>query len=71
MKVFGVVLLSYFFVTSGIAYDIINEPPAVGGEPDPVTGRFQLPVAYSTLWRMIPFLCVQAMCGQSLSCHID
>ncbi|GLI58558.1 hypothetical protein VaNZ11_000305 [Volvox africanus] len=32
------VLVSYFFVTAGIAYDIINEPPAVGGQTDPVTG---------------------------------
>lgn len=32
------VLLSYFFVTAGIAYDIINEPPAIGARQDPVTG---------------------------------
>jgi len=33
------VLLSYFFVTAGIAYDIINEPPAIGARQDPVTGE--------------------------------
>ena len=33
------VLISYFIVTAGIAYDIINEPPAIGGHPDPVTGE--------------------------------
>lgn len=33
------VLLSYFFVTAGIAYDIINEPPAIGARQDPVTGK--------------------------------
>jgi hypothetical protein len=32
------VILSYFLVTAGIAYDIINEPPAIGGEMDEVTG---------------------------------
>jgi hypothetical protein len=32
------VLVSYFFVTAGIAYDIINEPPAIGARQDPVTG---------------------------------
>lgn len=32
------VLVSYFFVTAGVAYDIINEPPAIGARQDPVTG---------------------------------
>jgi hypothetical protein len=32
------VLVSYFFVTAGIAYDIINEPPAIGARQDPETG---------------------------------
>ena len=31
-------ILGYFVVTAGIAYDIINEPPAIGGHPDPRTG---------------------------------
>lgn len=39
MLVFTGVMLSYFIVTAGIAYDIINEPPAVGGVQDPVTGQ--------------------------------
>jgi hypothetical protein len=30
--------LTPFLCAPGIAYDIINEPPAVGGERDPVTG---------------------------------
>lgn len=34
-----VVLISYFLVTAGVAYDIINEPPALGAESDPVTGQ--------------------------------
>ncbi|GIL46713.1 hypothetical protein Vafri_3629 [Volvox africanus] len=38
MLICTLVLVSYFFVTAGIAYDIINEPPAVGGQTDPVTG---------------------------------
>ncbi|GIL70911.1 hypothetical protein Vretimale_3872 [Volvox reticuliferus] len=38
MLICALVLVSYFFVTAGIAYDIINEPPAVGGQTDPVTG---------------------------------
>jgi hypothetical protein len=37
--------VSYFFVTAGIAYDIINEPPAFGAEQDPVTGQYR-PVAF-------------------------
>jgi hypothetical protein len=39
MFICALVLVSYFFVTAGIAYDIINEPPAVGGQTDPVTGE--------------------------------
>ncbi len=39
MLVLVLVLASYFFVTAGIAYDIINEPPAVGATTDPVTGE--------------------------------
>ena len=38
----GVVMLSYFIVTAGIAYDMINEPPAVGGTQDPATGKLCL-----------------------------
>jgi hypothetical protein len=38
MLVFTFIVVSYFVVTAGIAYDIINEPPAVGGVQDPVTG---------------------------------
>ncbi|EFJ45380.1 hypothetical protein VOLCADRAFT_105932 [Volvox carteri f. nagariensis] len=38
MFICALVFVSYFFVTAGIAYDIINEPPAVGGQTDPVTG---------------------------------
>jgi hypothetical protein len=30
--------ISYLFVTCGIAYDIIQEPPAFGAEQDPKTG---------------------------------
>lgn len=34
----SLVILSYFLVTAGIAYDIINEPPAVGAVQDEATG---------------------------------
>ena len=37
-QVFMAVLACYFCVTAGIAYDFINEPPAVGTQPDPKTG---------------------------------
>lgn len=45
MTVFALVLVSFFVVTSGIAYDIINEPPSVGALPDPVTGKLK-PVTF-------------------------
>jgi hypothetical protein len=35
------VIFSYFLVTAGIAYDIINEPPAIGATQDPTTGTAQ------------------------------
>lgn len=47
-RVCALVLLSYFFVTAGIAYDIINEPPAIGARQDPVTGT-----AHSSRGRVI------------------
>lgn len=34
----SLVILSYFLVTAGIAYDIINEPPAIGAVQDEATG---------------------------------
>eukprot|EP00195_Chlamydomonas_chlamydogama_P016326 CAMPEP_0202897998 /NCGR_PEP_ID=MMETSP1392-20130828/6607_1 /ASSEMBLY_ACC=CAM_ASM_000868 /TAXON_ID=225041 /ORGANISM="Chlamydomonas chlamydogama, Strain SAG 11-48b" /LENGTH=136 /DNA_ID=CAMNT_0049583781 /DNA_START=78 /DNA_END=488 /DNA_ORIENTATION=- len=39
--VFAFIVMSYFLVTSGIAYDIIVEPPAVGAAPDPKTGAMK------------------------------
>jgi len=45
MAVCAVVLVSYFLVTAGIAFDIINEPPAIGGERDPATGKVK-PVTF-------------------------
>lgn len=44
MTVFAAVFFSYFLVLSGIIYDMINEPPSVGAELDPATGK-QRPVA--------------------------
>ncbi|WIA09756.1 hypothetical protein OEZ85_009134 [Tetradesmus obliquus] len=41
----SLVILSYFLVTAGIAYDIINEPPAVGAVQDEVTGKVK-PVTF-------------------------
>lgn len=40
MTVFGVVLLSYFLVVSGVVYDAINEPPGIGSKQDPNTGQW-------------------------------
>ncbi|KAK7504397.1 hypothetical protein BaRGS_00004263 [Batillaria attramentaria] len=34
MVVFTFVLLSYFLVTGGIIYDVINEPPSIGSTTD-------------------------------------
>lgn len=39
MIICGFVMFSYFMVTAGIAYDMINEPPAVGSYTDPATGK--------------------------------
>eukprot|EP00899_Mesostigma_viride_P026585 jgi/Mesvir1/7110/Mv09213-RA.1 len=45
MAIFGIALLSYFLVSSGIIYDIIMEPPGIGQSQDPVTGAVK-PVAF-------------------------
>ncbi|KAI1713856.1 OST3 / OST6 family, transporter family domain-containing protein [Ditylenchus destructor] len=34
MQAFAFVLLTYFLVTGGVVYDIINEPPSIGSEVD-------------------------------------
>ncbi|VDN58330.1 unnamed protein product [Dracunculus medinensis] len=34
MQVFAFVMVTYFFVTGGVIYDIINEPPGVGQTTD-------------------------------------
>ncbi|KAL8625875.1 hypothetical protein ACOMHN_012467 [Nucella lapillus] len=34
MVVFAFILLSYFLVTGGIIYDVINEPPSIGSTTD-------------------------------------
>jgi len=34
MTIFALMIVSYFFVLSGVIYDIINEPPSVGSERD-------------------------------------
>eukprot|EP01012_Entosiphon_sulcatum_P041036 TRINITY_DN547_c0_g1_i1.p1 TRINITY_DN547_c0_g1~~TRINITY_DN547_c0_g1_i1.p1 ORF type:complete len:130 (-),score=19.07 TRINITY_DN547_c0_g1_i1:24-413(-) len=31
---FGFALMSYMLVTAGVIYDLINEPPAIGSQPD-------------------------------------
>eukprot|EP00882_Tetradesmus_deserticola_P003399 GHRQ01003595.1.p2 GENE.GHRQ01003595.1~~GHRQ01003595.1.p2 ORF type:complete len:141 (+),score=44.25 GHRQ01003595.1:231-653(+) len=41
----ALVILSYFLVTAGIAYDIINEPPAIGAVQDEATGKVK-PVTF-------------------------
>lgn len=45
MKVFVLIYVSYFVVTSGVIYDIVAEPPSMGSERDEVTGTVQ-PVAF-------------------------
>lgn len=30
MQVFSIILVTYFLVTGGVVYDIINEPPSIG-----------------------------------------
>merc|ERR1711935_1305603 len=44
MTVFFFIFLVYFFVVSGIVYDVIIEPPSIGSEQDPVTKQVK-PVA--------------------------
>jgi len=39
--VFLLIFASYFFVTSGIIYDVINEPPSIGSVQDPRTGAIR------------------------------
>lgn len=45
MTVYGLVLLTYFMVVSGIVYDVIVEPPGIGSTQDPVTGSVR-PVVF-------------------------
>jgi hypothetical protein len=45
----GIFILStlfYFFISSGLIYDIINLPPAMGVDQDPVTGQYRSEVFY-------------------------
>jgi len=34
MQLFGLIIASYFLVTGGVIYDVINEPPSVGSTTD-------------------------------------
>lgn len=43
--VFYLIITMYFAMLSGIVYDIIHEPPSIGVEIDPATGK-QVPVAF-------------------------
>mmetsp|Transcript_31346 Transcript_31346/g.43485 ORF Transcript_31346/g.43485 Transcript_31346/m.43485 type:complete len:154 (+) Transcript_31346:110-571(+) len=45
MLVCGLVIFTYFLVTSGIVYDVLLEPPGMGQTQDPVTGSIR-PVAF-------------------------
>lgn len=40
-SIFLFVFISYFFFMSGIVYDMINEPPAIGSERDEKTGKMK------------------------------
>eukprot|EP00475_Leptophrys_vorax_P042127 TRINITY_DN79465_c0_g1_i1.p1 TRINITY_DN79465_c0_g1~~TRINITY_DN79465_c0_g1_i1.p1 ORF type:complete len:268 (+),score=-7.55 TRINITY_DN79465_c0_g1_i1:59-805(+) len=40
MVVYGLVIFSYFLVVSGFVFDVIVEPPGVGGHQDPATGKW-------------------------------
>lgn len=54
MLVFTFVLISYFLVTAGIAYDMIQEPPAVGAAPDPVTGAWDFGLGFGEALPPLP-----------------
>ncbi|GJP48986.1 hypothetical protein CLOM_g8255 [Closterium sp. NIES-68] len=40
MVVYSFVIFSYFLVVSGIVFDVIVEPPGIGGHQDEATGKF-------------------------------
>ncbi|KAL0229034.1 hypothetical protein GEMRC1_013654 [Eukaryota sp. GEM-RC1] len=42
--IFALILFGYFFITAGIIYDQIVEPPSIGSERDPATGAIR-PIA--------------------------
>lgn len=45
MTVFFIIFVAYFFIVSGIVYDIIIEPPSIGSYQDPVTKQIR-PAAF-------------------------
>ncbi|XP_009624750.1 uncharacterized protein [Nicotiana tomentosiformis] len=45
MTVYGLILLTYFMVVSGIVYDVIVEPPGIGSTQDRFTGAVK-PVVF-------------------------
>ncbi|GMH03128.1 hypothetical protein Nepgr_004967 [Nepenthes gracilis] len=45
MTVYGIILLTYFMVVSGIVYDVIVEPPGIGSTQDRATGAVR-PVVF-------------------------
>jgi hypothetical protein len=47
---FGLFLASFLFVSAGVIYDLIVEPPAIGSELDPRTGAVR-PVTF-VKWRI-------------------
>jgi hypothetical protein len=40
MQLFGLIIASYFLVTGGVIYDVINEPPSVGKQIDKLVETF-------------------------------
>lgn len=66
MTVFYFVIFSYFLVTAGIAFDIINEVPAVGAHQDPVTGALK-PVTFMP-YRINGQYIIEGLAGGFLYC---
>lgn len=42
MALFAIIFAAYYVVTSGVIYDIISEPPAMGQTRNEVTGAIQI-----------------------------
>ncbi len=68
--VFAVVLVSYFMIVSGVVYDIIVEPPAIGQAQDPRTGMDECIHVCALLISTTCTQQLQGKLGRNLCCHI-